>query len=166
MITPYIYLSNNFLVDSSLQGNIVEKQPSISTSAVAIAARMEDIRKKIKKHTNYIWDCQHFVVTDSKGRAALNVIFNVNGTMSFLSARTNTMVGQFTDELIDDHRQEVSDAIGEWAEKAADGMVRCSDCGRWVDIYHPVIQVHYSYTSSVCNDCYNPKKHLSPNTNG
>jgi hypothetical protein len=148
MLAPYIHLSANFLThnDSELR----------ELNAAGVAKAINGLQTLVKKACTYFWDNDKVIVEDSIGRSALKVTFSDDGSIKFWSARTQTIIGHINAETIDAKREECGKTIKDWAEKSADGMVRCYECGRWVNIYQ-----ENSEAGAVCNDCFNPKKHLT-----
>jgi hypothetical protein len=129
---------------------------------VAIVAEAENLRKKVMEATNY--SRENFVLEDSNGRPALTLLWSSekDGTLSCWSVRTGLYIGAFKPEAWDeDNRDKLLNTLDEWCDKANQGMARCSECGQWVNAYKK-----YSYTGSVCLKCYNPKKHLPPDSSG
>jgi hypothetical protein len=153
MVTPYLHLSANFLSHNDTELRELK--------AASVAAVINGLQGLVKKACKFIFDNDKIIIEDSTGRAALKASFDRDGSITFWSARTGTSIGCVEGKTIDAKRQLCSKTIEDWANKAADGMVRCNECGRWVNIYQP-----YSYAGAVCNDCYNPKKHLAPDTRG
>jgi hypothetical protein len=149
MVTPYLHLSAGFL-------------KSYGQPAKQLANLLDRKWRTIKEATpNDSDDVEKIIVEDSHGRAALKLTFESDGSINLWSARTGSSIGYFDGKVIDQKRKEVAQTIVDWADKAGDGMVRCNECGRWVNIYQT-----YSYTGAVCNDCFNPKKHRAPDSSG
>ena len=49
--------------------------------------------------------------------------------------------------------------LGEMLDNVLKGRSKCNDCGTWVSEGKT-----HSYAGFVCNNCYDPAKHLPPNT--
>ena len=115
------------------------------------------LREKVKDASGYYYDNSHFYIDDLCGHPALTVLFEPT-CISFWNAKTGRCIGGILDttdtslKLIDDMIHNVSD-----------GRDRCSECGVW----QPSNEMKsFGYAGVVCKNCYNPKKHLQPDTRG
>jgi len=117
---------------------------------------MEGLRIRIKKATNYGWDNSQFFIDDMYGHPALSVQFSHYGTITFWNARNGCSI-----ETFGKFGKEEAGTVSDWIEKISEGLTQCNECKKWVKEY-----VHYSFAGAVCKKCYNPKKHLPPDTRG
>lgn len=118
---------------------------------------MEELRKKVRQASGYTWDNSHFFINSIYGKPALQVLFSED-SLSFWNAETGSSMGSF-EQYTNDEAREVSD----WISHIEEHEIQCNQCKEWVKNKDGH---YYSFTGFVCNKCYNPKVHLSPNTRG
>jgi len=117
----------------------------------------EALRENVKEASNYFYDNSHFYIDDLCGKPALTVLFELT-CITFWNAKTGRCIGSIMDTT--DTSLKI---IDEMISKVSDGMDKCHECGTW----QPSNEMEsYSYAGVVCKKCYNPKKHLQPDTRG
>ncbi len=117
-----------------------------------IAAELERLRVAAKTAVGYWADNTHFIFDDLYGHAA--VIFQVYADtphVALWEANHGTWLGHFDDFPPD---------LAVWMnDHIAKGEVKCGECGQWIKEY-----VQYDFAGAVCQSCYDPKKHLPPDS--
>lgn len=100
-----------------------------------------------------------FILEDKQGRPGLTLQFNLcDGSLTVWSARTNTGAGTIDNDHMEvDNRTSTAAMLEDWANKAAEGQIRCAECGEWVHAWKP-----FSIAGAVCMRCFNPQKHILP----
>ena len=117
----------------------------------------EALRKKVKDASNYQYDNDNFYIDGLCGKPALEVSFTPDD-ICFWNAKTGRYIGSVTDTT-----NTSSKLIDEMICNVSNGMDKCDECGTW----QPSNEMKsFSYAGVVCKNCYNPKKHLQPDTRG
>ena len=154
MVTPFIYFSHTHFSHEWLK-----------LSAVEVAVEAEKLREELALATDYPWGNTHFVLEASSGQPGLQLQWtndgaHCDGSFGVWSARTNTAVVTVSAAEFDiDNRLTTAHLLEDWADKAAEGQIRCAECKNWSHTWK-----HFSYAGSVCLRCFNPKKHLPPDS--
>jgi len=114
---------------------------------------LEEVRIKVKKATNYGFDNTHFFYQD------LNIGVSPSGFTAY-SRKTGTFIDRlwFEERLFE---QQDVDLLSDWAHQVSMGQTYCRECQNWVLEFEP-----YSFAGAVCLKCYDPIKHLPPDTRG
>jgi hypothetical protein len=117
-----------------------------------LAAALELLRVRVKQAANYSWDNSHFFIDDIYGHPALKIQTHGDGSIGIWEANHNTAVGLFGS---------IPDDLGAMVGHAQQGEVLCHDCGQWVSEFR-----RFSFAGAACLTCYDPTKHLPPDTRG
>lgn len=122
----------------------------------ALYRHTERLRKALKKATDYTWDNSHFYIEDLFGKVVLTVQFHPE-LVSFWIYRTGVSAAMFNAKTL------TAEALKDLVANASKNLTPCNACGKWI----PNDKVkHYSFAGGVCPKCYNPKRHLPPDTRG
>lgn len=117
------------------------------------------LRVNVRDAADYRWDNGNFYISDIYGKLALQVGI-YNGSMSFWNARTSVAIESFEGETFtEQHCRKIED----WIAHIEQNETQCNDCGKWIS--NDEVK-KYSFAGGVCKDCYNPVKHLPPDTRG
>ncbi len=129
----------------------------------ALDEELEALNHRVKEASGYRWDNPHWFFDDSRGKPAIQFIICHNQKDGYVMSLWNAVTGTSIKESIKDPvwTPEHSKLIRGLSEKIADDLVQCLECGEWVPKY-----IHYSFAGAVCEKCYDPKKHLPPDTSG
>jgi hypothetical protein len=134
-------------------------------TAAEIVEASEKLRIAVKEATDYRWDNEHFVFQATDGRPGLNIQFAADGTGGVISCWSSRTQGAIGDLVIGEPgtetRAKLVETLSEWADQAVQGKALCSDCHKWVDAFK-----HFDFAGTVCLHCFNPKRHLPPDTSG
>jgi hypothetical protein len=154
MITPFIHFDyQQFAYDWS------------ELTASKIIEESERLRIAVKQATDYVWDNTHFILETSSGQAGLIIQFasdDEGGIIECWSARTRCSIDCLRiGEPGTETRKKLVESLEEWADQAAKGKAYCCECHKWVDAFKT-----FGFAGSACVTCYNPKKHLPPDTSG
>lgn len=144
-------------------------QPIIAISRYELSAytsfrdmyeKLDILRVKVKQATGYRPDNQHYYFYDVGGVLCLPFILTntVNNIAISLYAWTGSQyLFHYEDwELFKKMLPNILD-------KVSKGYLWCDVCNKWKKDYS---FQSYSYSGVVCKKCYNPKKHLPPDTKG
>ena len=114
---------------------------------------VEQNRISVKEALGYRWDNNNNYVTDIYSRPTLKFSVHYDGSgISFWDASGCASIGNFS---------EVPEDLEDIARRVGDGKLRCNSCGAW----HPKDEMkRYSFAGVVCQGCYDPKRHLPPDT--
>ncbi len=118
-----------------------------------IAAELDRLRRAAKSAVDYQWDNTHFVIDSLYGRPAVH--FTVDPScVSLWEANHGRYLGTFPDFPAD---------LEVWINRhiAENSEVLCGECGKWV---HRNKWIAFSFAGAVCQACYDPKKHLPPDS--
>lgn len=123
-------------------------------SWLQIKDMLNEMRKAQKQALNYVWDNEHFYLDDLFGHPAIKFsIYSDGSGIGLWNARTNSNIGSF---------KSFPDDIEVWLTRyIPEGYNKCNDCGKWVKEWK-----HYSFAGAVCLSCYDPTRHLPPDTRG
>lgn len=116
---------------------------------------MEKLRIAVKKASNYYWDSSIFFINDLCGYPALKVLFS-ESSISFWNARNGCSLGTF-----DTFGTKESKELDSYIANVSKGLTRCNVCKAWFKDFKS-----YSFAGAVCKDCYDPERHLPPDTSG
>lgn len=141
---PAIHYNYTFL--SSLAGKDGEE----------IAKQMEKVRGKAGKAVDYPWGNSHDYICDITGTPILTVHVS-RDSLHLWAVRGHHSIGEFS---IAKMTKKLAEEI---MDKVADDKFLCPGCGKWIDVAK---KKTYSFAGAVCPKCYNPKKHLPPDTRG
>lgn len=121
-----------------------------------VERELESIRDKIGKACSYPWDNSHFYICDITGTPVLTV--HVNGdSLHLWAANGGHSIGEWSiSALTKEQARKIVDEV-------SNGNFLCPDCGKWKDASK---KKTYSFAGAVCPKCYNPKRHLPPDTRG
>jgi hypothetical protein len=115
---------------------------------------LECLRKAVKKATGYQWDNNHFLIEDDY-RGPQMIWSMYDGEVHLWSFPFERSLGYH--KLDSTFMPFLKEALSQLRQ----GKMLCSDCRKWVKEY-----VSFSYAGAVCKRCYDPKKHLPPDTRG
>lgn len=118
----------------------------------------EDLRKRLKEASNYFWDSTHYFIDDIGGRPAVEVLFHED-FIHLWNARNGVALSLFRTH--DPFSEEDSKALSLILHRIYEGLTQCQQCGEWVTEIK-----RYSFAGGVCGKCFNPRKHLPPDTHG
>jgi hypothetical protein len=119
----------------------------------------EHIAKEAKKAVGYPFDNTHYMLTGYSHEPLITVLFGTNG-MSFWAYKSGRALslspeGKWTHKDTEELRQSL--------EHVQCGYLQCGGCNGW---WKAERMKEYSFAGSVCPECYDPAKHLPPNTRG
>lgn len=114
-----------------------------------------DLRRKISEVIRHRWGDPHFYIENIHGVPVLSFIA-LEEFFSFWLVRNGRAIGDIS--LFDDRNIRM---LSDWIKKASAGLTRCNECGEWAKE-----SICYSFAGAVCPKCYNPEKHLPPDTRG
>lgn len=117
---------------------------------------MNELRVKVRDATNYRWDNSHFFIDSYIAhKTALEVLFSPS-SITFWNAVNGCAISGFTEFGKEEAKQ-----VSEWIKNITEGLTQCNECKKWVKEY-----THYGFAGAVCEDCYDPNRHLPPDTSG
>ena len=120
---------------------------------------MDSLRIKVRDASGYRWDNSHFYIDDGFGKPAIKVLFH-DGGISFWNAINGVALATYCGEMC---VSGLVSAIQYWIDKIERGLAQCQECKGWVKCE----AIHqFDFAGGVCDKCYNPKKHLPPDTRG
>ena len=129
----------------------------------AVSVLLEEIRKEIKHAACYFWDDLHLYLTDEYGRPAMKALISKT-TISIWDVKHSISLGDFHsiaeyEAFFIQNRTYKGGPSG--IEKLQNGLLPCNMCRQWIEFKDGH---RYSYAGFVCKTCYDPKKHLPPDT--
>lgn len=123
-------------------------------SADHLYAEMSNLEKQLCKNINAFYCNVDFYIANICGKVCITVLFS-SSCISLWNYENGISIGDFP-KL---EAKEIRDII----KKVSAHKTKCNDCGEWID-NHKII--NYSFAGGVCKKCYDPKKHLPPDTSG
>ena len=150
MITPKIHFS------------YLDTRAWVGKTHTELSKEMEALRVRVKEASGYPYDNSHFIIDDISGHPALTLLFSNNPDYPYLSV-WSAINGVCIGEIGSGKKWTDKDSktIEDWVWHVNSGLTRCNECSKWVGHIN-----HYSFAGGVCDDCYNPQKHLPPDTSG
>lgn len=121
-----------------------------------LKARMDKLRQALADAVDYPWGNSHFYITNARGIPIMHCHFEDDGITCWIE-ENGVNIGEFNFLLV---------SKVEWnhvVDQVTKGLTPCGSCGKWIP--HAEVQ-HYSFAGGVCPKCYNPAKHLPPDTRG
>jgi|SRR5215471_4456911 len=143
--------------------NYLEPATWLGRSTKELRLEMEALRRQIKDAVGYQWDSTHFYIDNIYGRPALQIDFYdreeaipawnaLNGRAIHMPAAPEGII-----------TKEIVKALSEAQHKVTEGFTQCNVCYEWIsaEAMNP-----FSFAGAVCDGCYDPKRHLPPDTRG
>jgi hypothetical protein len=126
---------------------------------------MEDLFRKVKDAANYRWGNTHFFIGSFEGKPALKMLF-MSDRVSFWNTKDGKCVylngkGPAPEKVT----KEFIAAVVVVINAVESGLKQCTSCYEWKN---PNVSkfTMYDFAGQACQECYNPKKHLPPDTRG
>lgn len=138
--------------------------------------KMDDLRRKVMEQTGYWMSNSHFFIDGVYGKPCLSVLFS-DDSISFWNAKNDISIGSFMDirDVKADMKGavtsssilargrgftlEMTELICHYCDKIDEGLTMCNVCHKWVKNYKS-----YSFAGAACLLCYDPNKHLPPDS--
>ena len=132
-----------------------------------LAKEINGMEKKMKDAIDYNWANHHIKISGLCGKPTISLQFyneethgNSCNSIDLWNAKNGVSMGSLASKD-NTWLPEWSDKIVEWPRNIEKGLTMCNSCKKWVKEIK-----FYSFAGGVCVDCYDPKKHLSPDTRG
>jgi hypothetical protein len=149
MKTPYIYLDNEEV--RMWEGKTLSQ----------LHEEHEHIAKEAKKAVGYPYDNTHYVLTGYTHEPQVKVLFSTD-SISFWAFKSDRALKSvcltgtiWTRKDTEELRRSI--------EKVQCGYLQCGECNQW---WKAERMKDYSFAGTVCPQCYDPAKHLPPDTRG
>lgn len=142
-ITPVVYIDR------------YNAEKFAGTDGETTSRLVEASENAMKRAVGYTWGNTHVYITNTAGRPVLQVQWS-GDYITFWFVATGVSVGGFEQSKMT--KAQMIELIDK-----AETHTRCQSCEKFVP--HDKVK-HYSFAGGVCPKCYDPKKHLPPDTSG
>lgn len=129
--------------------------PSWRGKLNALELYIDKVSVPIVKATGQIASKCHTVLDNTSGQAALKLLV-MRGEITFWNVNSGATIATFKDIPS-------SKEITEMLDNVDAGKDKCDMCGHW---FQTKDMKSFSFAGIVCKKCYNPRKHLPPDTRG
>ena len=121
----------------------------------------DEMRRLAKTITNYNWDNGHLFIGKVVDQLLIQISFHPDGSgYSLWNKKTGTALVTPT-HAVKFWSDKDSEYLKNYADNIEAGYVQCLECSGWTKEWH-----HYSFAGAVCNEHYDPKVHVPPDTSG
>lgn len=140
-----------------LEIDYMEPKRWVGRTLVSIRDELEVLRVKAKSAVNYMWDNSHYRITDIYGQSSISFLVAVKDFYMW-SVSNKQWLPPFVGNIF---TSEAYSHITKFLDGLHEHKAYCLGCKTFVDEYKS-----YDFSGAVCLKCYDPKKHLPPDTRG
>lgn len=122
----------------------------------------QKIHANLQKATGYTWGNDHFYIDDICGRPTMKIGFYAD-QFTFWAVHNGQTIITIDNNAWMNFRSITISEIDDCISNLSKGLGKCLECYKWF----PNDKLKsYSYTGIVCKKCYDPSRHLPPDSSG